>query len=123
MSLGDIPTYSLITTALKLMCKKQILMKPEMEVITTTQEDRILYTLTTGETEYNLILHVSTHSGTNNFCHEVETAWLEILEAKFKYTSQSQNDQGPVRGCSHKSKRDPRCSRCTISSKVRRGVL
>ena len=40
------------------MCKKQMLMKPEMEVITNTQENQILYTLTTGGTEYNLILHI-----------------------------------------------------------------
>lgn len=82
MSLED--THSLITTAQKLMCN-EMLMKPEMQVITNTQKNRTHYA---GGTEYNSILHISVHSGTNNFCHEVETAWLEILEDKFKYISQ-----------------------------------
>ena len=100
-----------------------MLMKPETGVITNTQEDRIVSTLATGGTEYNSILHISMHSGTHNFCHQVETARLEISEDQFKYIHQSSKEQGLPRGCSHKSKHDPRCSRCTVSSKVRRGML
>lgn len=105
------------------MCKNQMLMKSKMEAMTNTQENWILYTLTTGGTEDNLTLLISMHSGINNFCHEVETAWLEILEDKFKYIRQSQKDLGPPRGCSPNSKHDPRYSRGTISSTVRRGIL
>lgn len=44
-------------------------MKPEMEFITNTpkKEKPKLYTLTAGGTEYNFILHISMHSGTNDF--------------------------------------------------------
>lgn len=44
------------------------------EVITNTQENWILHTLATGAREYNLLLPISVHPGTENVCHEGNTA-------------------------------------------------
>lgn len=87
-----------------------MLMKPATEVITNTQSKGILHTSPTGGEEYHLILCILVYPGTNNFCEEVETAWLEILEAKFKYTHKSQGDLRPPRGCSHKGTHDQQVS-------------
>lgn len=44
------------------------------EVITDTQENWILHMLATAAGEHNLLLPISVHSGTENVCHEVNTA-------------------------------------------------
>lgn len=68
----ELRRYSCSFCDQKSMCKKQVLMKPEMKSL--PKHRRVGYSMATGEREYNLLLPISVHSGAENVCHEVNTA-------------------------------------------------